>query len=207
MQIRPVIPVKLLPVGKSRLGGVLSPTERQGLTRFLLGRLLGVLAGVPGLGQPVVVSRDTAVAELIHPYATLFQEDPTADLNEALQETQAYLQATDSSSTHWLILPSDLPLIGGEDVAVLQGCDTAVGIVGNQQQDGTNALLLPLHTPFTLHFGPNSFQLHRQEAARRHLSYTCFNLPRLAFDIDTPQDWQIYKTLSSATHLEGASHL
>ncbi len=198
MHIRPVIPVKPLPDSKSRLHEVLSPAERQRLTRCLLRRLLAVLADVAGLGQPLVVSRDTAVAHITHAaHSELYQEQPTANLNQALHEARAYLRRTDPAMTHLLILPSDLPLVQPSDVAQVMASPTAVALVSDQRHTGTNALLLPSTAVFTLHYGPHSFQKHQQEASHRQLPYTILALPRLQFDLDTPQDWRTYQALQT----------
>ena len=198
MHIRPVIPVKPLPDSKSRLQQVLSPYERQRLTRHLLRRLLTVLVDVAGLGQPLVVSRDTAVAEITHSaHAELYQEQPATNLNQALHEARAYLRRADPTTTHLLILPSDLPLVQPSDVAQVMASPTAVALVSDQRQTGTNALLLPNTAVFTLHYGPHSFQKHQQEATHRQLPYTILPLPRLQFDLDTAQDWHTYQALQT----------
>lgn len=205
MHVRPLIPVKTLPHSKSRLRGVLTPDERQALTQRLLRRLLAVLQDVPGLGVPLVVSRDTAVAQIARSAsAAVYCEQPTANLNQALHEARLYLRRHDPATTHLLILPSDLPVVTAADVAQVLASPTAVALVSDQRQTGTNALLFPLrHTAlFALHYGPNSFQQHQQEAARCQLPYTIYTLPRLQFDLDTPQDWHMYQDqLSHASTL------
>lgn len=200
MHIRPVIPVKSLPHSKSRLQEVLPPSARQALTCRLLRRLLAVLQTVSGLGTPLVVSRDTAVAQLTHTAgAEIYCEPPTADLNQALHAARAHLQQHDPATTHLLILPSDLPLVEPEDIRqlLLVAANTIpVVMVSDQRQTGTNALLLPTTAVFNFHYGPHSFQKHQQEAQRRHLPYAIHTLPRLQFDLDTAQDWQAYQNMT-----------
>src|SRR5262249_28478254 len=53
---------------------------------------------------------------------------------------------------------------------------------------GTNALVVPAGVNFETKLGPNSFELHRREAARLGLPLFVCRLPCLQLVIDTPAD-------------------
>jgi 2-phospho-L-lactate guanylyltransferase len=115
-----------------------------------------------------------------------------ANLNAAIRQGITWAKTQGGSSV--LILPLDLPLLS---TAVLKDLldvglqrSPSVVIAPCRRGRGTNALLLnpsPLIQP---RFGPTSFEVHQKLAREAGISPKIYNAPELAFDLDTPEDWQ-----------------
>ncbi len=195
MDIWAVIPVKALPLTKSRLTAVLTPTERANLTQRLLQRLLRLLQNVPSVSQVVVVSRDERVWDLARPFGAItIAEDLQAELNGAVATGVRYAKM--AGAERILVLPSDLPFLSGAEVTLVG--DTAVAhtsaliICPDRHEQGTNALFLSADLDFQFQFGLGSFQKHQQEATRLSQQPHIIRSPGWQFDLDTAEDWEIY---------------
>ncbi|KAA3662446.1 MAG: 2-phospho-L-lactate guanylyltransferase [Chloroflexi bacterium] len=192
-----IIPVKTLHLSKSRLAPYLSPRERAVLMRGLLNRLLQVLRKVPQVDGIVVVSRDQAVNQIVAQHDVHFvAENEGVGLNEAVNLGRSYAVA--QGATAILIMPADLPYVTLADVGALWGETAVISqqcaiICSDRHQEGTNALLLPATVPFQFQYGLQSFQKHCREAERLHLTVQEVVIPGLQFDLDTLQDWELFK--------------
>ena len=188
MSVFAVVPVKDLWGTKSRLKPILDPGARAGLTLYMMGRVVSAISGA-GVENVCVVSPDRIVlAEATERGATpLLQE--SRGLNPALEEGRRWAMERGGSSL--LVLPADLPLIDAEDVsAVLEGAGGTpfMTISPDGAHSGTNALLLrpPDVLPFV--FGPGSYEAHLRAARDRGLDIRVWEVPHLAFDLDTAED-------------------
>jgi 2-phospho-L-lactate guanylyltransferase len=211
MIIWAIVPVKPLQDSKSRLSHILSPDERAELTRAILGHTLEVLEDVKGIFRTLVVSRDPAVLKVARQHgASTFGESDRQDLNMALTRATHIAVAQQANSV--LILPSDLPFLTPEDVEMmitgveLDGQSAngngyhyqkrAITICTDHNEDGTNALLVSPPTGFTFRYGPDSFNLHLEEAARLGMSRRIVHAPGIKFDLDTERDWKTYRVMA-----------
>ena len=183
-----MVPVKDLAGTKSRLGPVLNPGARAGLTLYMMGRVVRALREA-GVGDVCVVSPDPIVLNeaLGRDAVPLLQR--SQGLNPALEEGRARALAADASTL--LVLPADLPLLEAGDVrAVLEAAGERPGVVLSPDgaRSGTNALLSrpPDALPFL--FGPDSFEAHLRAARGRGLDPRICERPHLAFDLDTAGD-------------------
>ena len=90
-----------------------------------------------------------------------------------------------------LTISADLPLLETQDIRQLTRLADRYQVVlaGSSDGTGTNALLVrpPLALPYL--FGLNSLPAHLHAADERQLSYTLYHNARLAFDVDTPDDF------------------
>lgn len=197
MDIWAIIPVKSLRQTKSRLTAVLSIEERAKLTQQFIRRILQLLSAETAIARIIVVSRDETVRQLAQPYGALvIAESEKAAMNGAIH-TGTHLAAL-SGADRVLILPSDLPYLGADDIKMV--CHTAVArphhilICPDRHQKGTNGLLLPPHLPFRFQFGPDSFSRHVAEAGRLQFPAHFIRTTGWQFDLDTAEDWQIFTT-------------
>ncbi len=90
-----------------------------------------------------------------------------------------------------LRLPIDLPLITSEDIEIILNHDKAepsAVIVPSRDGTGTNALLRRPPDLFPSYFGSDSFAKHLREADAAKAACTVIRLPRIALDIDDPDD-------------------
>jgi 2-phospho-L-lactate guanylyltransferase len=212
MIIWAIVPVKPLRDSKSRLSHILSPDERATLTRKILGHTLEVLEDAKGIFRTLVVSRDPAVLKVARQYgASTFSESERQDLNMAL--TRATHIAVAQQANSILVLPSDLPFITPEDIEMMiTGVEMASGngngngyhvqkraitICPDENEEGTNALVLSPPTGFTFRYGSDSFQNHINEAERIGMSQRIIHAPGIKFDLDTEEDWQTYVAMTS----------
>lgn len=189
-----IVPVKSLQRTKSRLAAILTPTERVALTLQLLTRQLQVLSQVESLAGTLVVSRDLIVAEHAREQGCLvLAEEVDSDLNGAVSEARDIL--ANEAIDHLLILPSDLPLISAEALQTMFGFRPKAAICSDRHGTGTNALLIPSNPHFQFQFGINSFHKHQAEFARHQIAFRSLSIPAIAFDLDTPIDWQQWQQM------------
>ncbi|MCA3747777.1 MAG: 2-phospho-L-lactate guanylyltransferase [Rubrobacter sp.] len=188
MSVFAVVPVKELRGAKSRLGPVLDPVGRAGLTLHMLRRVAPALRGA-GVRRVLVVSPDPAVLEEARLLGAEGLRQEGSGLNPALEEGRRRALAEGAGAL--LVLPADLPLIEPADVAALlevAGEEPCAVISPDAARSGTNALLLrpPGALPFS--FGPGSFGVHLQAALRRGVRVRVCERPNVAFDLDSPED-------------------
>src|SRR5262245_65039008 len=87
-------------------------------------------------------------------------------------------------------MPIIMPLMLQDDVDVVlqHGRHDDVVIVPSWDSRGTNMVLLRPPDALQLRFGSWSFFPHVKQARRKGLSYKVVRLPRVALDVDTPED-------------------
>jgi 2-phospho-L-lactate guanylyltransferase len=169
---------------KTRLAEALAPEVRMQLVRSLLAAVLSAAGGAQSVRQIIVVSpeRDSVAADI--PVLA----DTGEGLNSAL--TQAHWVLREFGCREVVILPADLPNITAAEIDALvrAGRNGGFAIAPDSAGVGTNALCLASAQPFRFQFGPDSRQLHLQEAQRSGLHPSVVHLPGLAFDVDSPAD-------------------
>jgi 2-phospho-L-lactate guanylyltransferase len=190
-----IVPVKPFLRSKSRLAGVLTPKERAGLSREFLGHALGVLRQVPAIRQTLVVSRDPAALALAHAQGVrTVTEAGAPDLNSAL--TRATQAALMQGAGAVLILPTDLPFLGPQDVRELIAMDgpgPMVSIAPDRREAGTNALFISPPGLLAYAFGEHSFARHTALAEAAGARLRVCRLPGTALDVDGPDDLVLYQ--------------
>jgi 2-phospho-L-lactate guanylyltransferase len=200
MSLWVIIPVKPFVRAKSRLSEVLGPEERSQLAEGLLRHVLGVVREVPHVAGTLVISRDSkahAVARELGAYTVM--ESGTPELNSALMRATQVVGSWKGGAV--LILPADLPLIQPEDITALiqmgQNRNTVV-IATDAHGDGTNAMVV--RPPGLIHYsyGPGSFQRHMADAREQGATVKVYESPRLALDIDMPEDLARYRQLNGS---------
>ena len=193
MSLWAIIPIKPLQVGKSRLVGALSDTQRLALNQRMLTHTLDILKSVNEIEHVLVVSRDPAALALARDHgAHTVQEDGAPQLNLALSRATAV--AKNSRASGVLILPADLPLINAQDVLAMLARalePPVVAIAPDRHRQGTNALLVSPPGLIKYDFGPGSFVRHCTLALRAGASLEICLLPSLALDVDLPEDLEI----------------
>ncbi len=178
-----LIPVKELSLAKARLAPVLDEAGRRRLALALLRDVLAAALGCPALDAVAVTTRDRDVLALVQEIGADPLPEP-GGLNEAL--TSASEALSERGAERLVVLAADLPLAAPEDITAVAEPAADVALVPSRD-GGTNALAL---TPgaISFRFGPDSARLHLVEAERAGLEARRLDLPRLALDIDTPED-------------------
>ncbi len=193
--ISALVPVKNLSAGKSRLSQVLSPAQRERLSAFMLRRVLQVLQGSGRFDLVCVVTHDVRVAQIGQHYEArvIWEPEPTEE-NQAIGYATEICHSLGVESL--LVLPADIPFLTVQDVgAILTGTtgEPKVTLCPSKEGTGTNALLRTPPDVIPARFGPKSFSLHRLEAQARKIPCEVYPLPRVALDIDTPEDLSTLK--------------
>lgn len=184
-----VVPVKSLRQAKSRLAPVLTPNQRATLGRALLARTLDVLTAQPVLAGVLVVSADPTALDLAKAKDAVALMEIEVSLNAALAQATAWLAERGAEAT--LVLPADLPLLSGEDVAGLVALaepSPVVVLAPDRREQGTNALLSAPPGLIPYAFGAGSFARHQELCQVRRVPCRLYRSPGLAFDVDVPED-------------------
>ena len=196
-----LVPVKDLSKAKERLSPILSQSERTDLAYAMLEDVLIALRGSKLLDRILVVTLDENAIKLAE----------SLDI-EVIKETK---QNGESESVDWasiickemgaesvLVIPGDAPLITPEDVDfVLEKGEPlhSVILVPARDELGTNAILRKPPDVILSRFGYDSFKKHIEEARKRNIPYEIHKLPRVALDIDEPEDLSLFATQKSPT--------
>ena len=185
-----LIPVKDPANAKTRLAGLLSLDERRRLAWAMFEDTSRAASGTTGAPGIILVSS----------YAPAIAYARALGWDVLVEESQG----SESASVDWasgilgergfeavLRLPADLPLVRAEDIDALLAVEVrppAAILVASRDGTGTNAILRTPPTLFPSRFGPNSLELHRNEAARAGAE--CLEVPneRIGLDIDEPAD-------------------
>ena len=189
-----LIPVKDLTRAKQRLAGLMTQEERTQLAWAMLENTFAVVAQVTNIDRIVVVTLYEPAIALAKSYGMevaleIQQISESASVDFGSQEVTRY------GAQSVLRLPIDLPLITVEDVETILTCDQqsnpsvpSVVIVPSREGTGTNAILRRPPSLFPSYFGAGSLARHLKEAERANARCQVIHLPRIALDIDEPED-------------------
>lgn len=203
MSVWAIIPVKPLARAKSRLSPALSSEERMQLAENLLRHVVTTVRSVPGIAGALVISRDTKALAIARDHgAHTVQESGTPELNNALMRATSVVRGWRSAAV--LVLPADLPLVHADDVSAILELgqdDNTVVIATDEQDDGTNAMLIrpPGLIPYA--YGIGSFHRHIMLAREAGAMVHIYQSERLMLDIDVPADLETYKRMSTNGHI------
>ena len=181
-----LLPVKAPQAAKSRLAASLSSKQRTGLAEAMRDDVAKALGDCPELSGVLVLSPDAAVRRWGTAQGFAVLDDGGAGLNGAL--TLGLYDLAARGCERAVIIPSDVPLLSTDDLALLAAPGRDVRLARDQHGEGTNGLGLPLPCAFTPCFGVGSAQAHGQEAERQGLRFSTVTCPSLALDLDHPDD-------------------
>lgn len=184
-----LVPVKDLTQAKARLSPLLSPAERHALAAAMLDDVLEALRHVSTLDRIALVTTDAYALALAARWGfEVVNEGSGRGETGAVELAVKVCRERGASSL--AVIPGDIPLLTAADVDCLMrhGIRYEVVIAPSWDSRGTNAVLLRPPDALQLRFGSWSFFPHVKQAKRRGLSYKVVRLPRLALDVDTPED-------------------
>lgn len=180
MDLHIIVPVKPFAEAKQRLSSALNPVQRATLAERMFRHVLGVAVSCFGAANVRVVSPSEDVLAIARKAgAVAVSEDNPSGLNSALSRV-----VRAAAGSRVLIVASDLPFLGCDDLAQMARAECAIG--PDRRRCGTNALLWPADLPFA--FGENSFVRHRAIAENAGLVPMIVVRRGLAHDIDVPED-------------------
>lgn len=183
-----IVPLKALETAKQRLASVLSAEERRLLMLAMARDVLTALARSSRLAGTLIVSRTPEADVLAQAFGTeRFAEKPDADLADALKQGANYLRDyLDADGV--FIVPADIPLLKADEVDAALAEHDRVTIMPDDENLGTNGLILSPGDAIPLLFDGRSFKPHLESARERGLEPRICPLPGFALDIDTPRD-------------------
>lgn len=188
-----LLPLKDLVRAKTRLSGLLAPSERRALAQAMAEDVLAALVASPGLDGVLLVSDDPGAELLAHRYgAELLAETELqcSGLNAVIDAASARLAGRGVDSV--MVVHSDLPLLAPADVESLLASFRRPGIdvllSPDRHHGGTNIMAFDASSRPAFHYGPGSCRAHQADilASGRRLAL----VPRdnVALDVDEPAD-------------------
>lgn len=189
-----LVPCKRLSLGKSRLSHRLDRVGRRSLCEAFLIQTLSLAAAVVTAPRVRLLTADSHARDLAANLDITTIYDEGSDLNSACSAARTRLRG-DCEGADVLFLPTDLPCaeIGSLSRVVRQAGE--VVIVPDRQGDGTNILKLSSAalTRFDFSYGEGSFHLHLGVARDLGFMPVVLRDADLAFDIDDPNDYRIWR--------------
>ena len=178
-----VIPAKPLDRAKERLSADFTPDARK---RLVLAMLSDVVAAAVAVEPTWVLCSDPAAAEIAEGSGARVVTDavPLAGLNASLEV--ALRLAADAGFGAAVVVASDLPCVTAADLAEFP--DVPVAIAPSTDGSGTNVLALAPPGVIPPRFGPASRTAHEELSRDAGITPVIVESPRLATDVDTPDD-------------------
>lgn len=186
--ITAVLPFRSVADSKRRMESALSEQERMELSARLLVRTLGALRSARSIGRTILVSPDPLARELARAAGAEAIDDHGVPLNEAIR--LGLDRATTSGASAALIVPVDLAHVSAiaiDELTEAWRASRAASALLPALDGGTAALITPLPTSMSLHYGEGSAALHLRELTTTISSVHQLTSP-LAADLDTPED-------------------
>lgn len=176
-----LVPVKAFRAAKLRLAPALDAVARAELARVMATRVVEAASPLP----VSVVCDDDEVATWAGTVGAAVIWRPGRGLNGAVADGVAALAATDHDFV--IVAHGDLP--HAVDLAWIADFD-GITLVPDRRDDGTNVVGLParVHATFQFAYGSGSFARHHAEAERVGVAVRVAREPRLAWDVDVPDD-------------------
>jgi 2-phospho-L-lactate guanylyltransferase len=183
-----ILPVKALAKAKQRLAERYGEETRSEIARALLADALELCRSSSGFLTWWVVSDDPEVLDLATSHGCYGIKDEEQTLNGAL--TLASYAVAREGAESITIIPSDTPMAYAGDLQDLvdTGTTSEIVVVPSERDGGTNGLYMRPPDLMEPHFGAASMQAHVALAERLGHRCSILVLPRLALDIDTPED-------------------
>jgi 2-phospho-L-lactate guanylyltransferase len=200
-----VVPVKDTAQAKQRLAALLSATRRQELALAMFEDVMATVHGVRELAGIVVVTVDPAAAAIAVRHDARVMSEGAREGHTGAVMTAARRLAAEGYDL--MTLPGDVPLVEPDDVrhlvfvhATAADRDAAAfTIVPARDELGSNAVLCSPASAVPLRFGDNSFFPHLDAARAHGIEPKVVQLPRIALDIDTPEDLALFLRAASQT--------
>ena len=184
--IHAVVPIKETSDAKRRLADVLCAARRQQLALAMFEDVLATLTGVRELAGVVVVTVDPAAAAIAARHGARVsdagaREGHTGAVAAAARELAAQTMLT---------LPGDIPLVESDDICQL------IDVHRNATGRGARGFTI---VPARDERGSNAILCSPAAAKRCAIEPTVVPLPRIALDIDTPDDLAQFLATPSPT--------
>jgi len=204
-----LVPLKDLVQAKSRLAGLLRPSERRALAQAMVEDVLGVLAGHGEIVRITLVSDDPGASLLAQKYGAQYwpeQSLGTQGLNALVQCASGQLLA--GGETPLLVLHGDMPLLTQDDISAVLASQRALqGLIIGCDRRGMGTNLLAFGATCMPHFcfGFDSCGKHKASAQSLGIPVQILQRMGISVDVDDASDLKcVMEHLSVRPHGETA---
>lgn len=190
--VQALVPLKDLVQAKTRLAGLLTPSERRALAQAMLEDVLAVLAAHPEVAGITLLSDDPGAYLLAAQFGAAHwaeSELGCRGLNAVVASASARLLAQRGQPV--LLVHADLPRLSGADIsAVLAAKRDGVGLVvgSDRHGSGTNILCFDAAGVPEFCFGADSCARHLEAARRQGIPARVLQRSGIGLDVDEPGD-------------------
>lgn len=187
-----LVPLKDLVEAKTRLSGLLRPSERRALAQAMAEDVLTVLRAHSEVAQITLVSDDPGAGLLAQKYGAECWSETSLGcrgLNPLIQCASERLLT--GSEEPLLVLHADLPLLGAPDIGAVLDLQRKIGglIIGcDRQGGGTNLLAFDAANRPDFCFGVDSCTRHLASARSAGIPVQVLRTPGIELDVDEAPD-------------------
>lgn len=196
-----LIPVKDSSKAKERLSLIFTQPERTALAYAMLEDVLRAMKSSKLLDHLLIVTLDENAIELAKSLGVEIIKE-TKQEGESASVDYASKICKNMGAQSVLVIPGDTPLVTHEDVDFIlekEKSYPSVILVPARDEMGTNAILRKPPDVIPSQFGYNSLKKHFNEARQKNIPCEVYNLPRVALDIDEPEDLALFASKKSHT--------
>jgi 2-phospho-L-lactate guanylyltransferase len=186
-----LLPVKTFANAKQRLVPALDAPTRAGLARAMCTDVLNALAQTRVPERIIVLTAADEVIQMAQPFGfDVVLEKSVDGHSAAVNQMVTELLA---SSARILSIAIDLPrLVPSEIDFALDAASEPVTLIPSRDWTGTNGVVFISPAHIVMEYGEGSFRRHLSKAAAAGHRADVMNLPGIAFDIDTPDDLDLF---------------
>src|SRR6267143_3800059 len=186
-----LLPVKDFGSAKQRLASALDASTRAGLARVMCVDVLSAVARTRVAERVIVFTAADEVIQMARPFGFDVVLEKSVDGHSAA--VNQVVSEVLSSSSRFLSIASDLPrLVASEIDFALDAASEPVTLIPSRDWTGTNGVVFIPPARILMEYGEGSFRRHLSKAAAAGHRSDVMNLPGIAFDIDTPEDLDLF---------------
>src|ERR1041385_1486204 len=186
-----LLPVKAFAEAKQRLVPVLDAASRLGLARAMCTDVRKTLARTRAAERVIVFTAADEVVRMARSFGfDVVLEKSVNGHSAAVNQMVTELLTT---SVRILSIAIDLPrLLPSEIDFALEAASEPVTLIPSRDWTGSNGVVFISPAHIAMEYGEGSFRRHLSKAAAAGHRADVMNLPGIAFDIDTPEDLDLF---------------
>jgi 2-phospho-L-lactate guanylyltransferase len=198
-----IVPVKDLSKAKERLSSILPQSHRTTLAYAMLEDVLTAVKNSKLLDRIFVVTLDQHAIEIAKSMEIEIIVE-TEQNGESSSVDFAANKCKEMGADSILVIPGDAPLITSQDIDFIlkeeaKLSSPVVILVPARDELGTNAILRKPPDIIPSRFGYDSYNKHKSEANMKNIPHRTYKNPRIALDIDQPDDLEMFANYHSDT--------